>query len=67
MKDVVGTRVEVGDTVVFCVPQYSELGKGKVIKINPTGVTIETENTNKCGTIKLPRHSGQFARIGDKT
>lgn len=44
MKDFLGNTLEVGDTVVYILPQYRELGKGKILRFTDKFVILEVPN-----------------------
>lgn len=57
-KDLIGNKLEVGDTVAFCMVGYSQLQVGSVVKLTPKGATVSNDNHHK-----LSRASYQLVKI----
>ena len=44
MKDFLGNELNVGDTVVFSIPHYHGLAKGRITKFAPKMVVLDVAN-----------------------
>lgn len=63
MKDMVGNEVAFGDEVLIVIPSYSELAKGKIVKLTPKGVTVEYYNSVYDSLRKTSRMARQFVKV----
>lgn len=59
MRDFSGNEIQVGDTVAYCIPSYSQISVGRVINVTPTGATVEDRDNKK----KISRHKCQIQKI----
>ena len=63
MKDLLGNEINVGDRVVHCGGRYKNLSIGKVIKVTPKTVLLETNHQSNLGCDTFKATSDQIVKL----
>lgn len=57
-------KVYIGDTVMFIEPYYHNMKQGKIVRITPSGATIESTSRHKTSSLKkYPRLQNQYVKV----